>query len=333
MRVIRPVFCLIAALSFGLGAQSASAQYAQIDLFSNIPGQGTLDPNLVDPWGVSFSSASPVWVANAGSGLATLYRSTGIQSLVVTVPGPGVSQGTPTGTVFNSSSATGTFNGDNFLFSTLNGQIMGWRGALGTTAETLVSQTASQSYTGLAIGSVGANTYAYAADFRNGTINAFGGTAAAPALPGNFTDPNIPAGYSPFNVQTINGQLYVSYALQDATTHVPVPGAGHGFVDIFNLNGTFISRLVSQGVLNTPWGMTIAPAGFGQFGSDLLVANKGDGTINAFNPTTGAFIGTLEDAQGHPITNAFLTALALDRPWQMMLTPFTPSSGAPPYSE
>jgi uncharacterized protein (TIGR03118 family) len=313
MRIIRSFLCLIAALLVGLGSQSANAQFAQINLFSNIPGQAnTTDPSLVDPWGISFSPTSPVWIANEGSGVATLYNSTtGKQGLVVTIPGPTTgSQGTPTGTVFNSFSGTGAFNGDNFLFSTLNGQIMGWRGALGTTAETLVSPSTGVSYTGLAIGSVSGNAYAYAPDFLGGKIDVFKGSAAAPDLPGHFIDPNIPAGYSPFNVQTLNGQLYVSFALQDATTHVPVPGVGQGFVDIFNLDGTFSRRLVSQGALNVPWGMAFAPAGFGQFGGDLLVANNGDGIINAFDPTTGAFIGVLTDAQGHPISNALLLALA-----------------------
>ena len=244
-----------------------------------------------------------------------MYNSTtGKQGLVVTIPGPTTgSQGTPTGTVFNSNSAA--FNGDVFLFSTLNGQIAGWRNALGTTAETLVLPTGGASYTGLAIaniptGPLTANTYAYAANFLGGKIDVFKGSAAAPSLPGQFTDPNMLAGYSPFNVQTLNGQLYVSFALQDATTHVPVPGVGQGFVDIFNLDGTLGRRLVSQGALNVPWGMAFAPAGFGQFGGDLLVANNGDGTINAFDPTTGAFIGTLTDALGHPISNALLLALA-----------------------
>ena len=306
MRVIKPFLYLIRRAFSWTETQNASAQYVQIDLFSNIPGQGTLDPNLVDPWGVSFSPTSPVWVANAGSGVATLYKSSGIQSLVVTIPGLGGSQGTPTGTVFNS---TSSFNGDLFLFSTRAGQIAGWRGALGTTAETLSLSSVGASYTGLAIGSVSSNAYAYAADFHNGVITTFPGTGA-PALPGNFTDPNLPTGYAPFNVQTIGSQLYVSFALQDAAKFDPVAGAGNGLIDIFNLDGTFSKRLVSNGALNIPWGMAIAPAGFGQFAGDLLVGNNGDGTIDAFDPITGMLIGMLKDAQGNPIMVSGLMALA-----------------------
>ena len=312
MRIIRSSLYLIAALFIGLGSQSASAQFAQINLFSNIPGQAnTLDPSLVDPWGISFTSTSPVWIANEGSGVATLYNSTtGKQGLVVAVPALGGGQGTPTGTVFNTTFNTGapSFNNDTFLFSTLTGQIMGWRPTLGTVAENLISPTTS-TYTGLAIGSVSGNTNLYAPDFRGGKIDIFQGPSAH-LIGFASADPTLPAGYSPFNVQTLNGQLYVSFALQDPTTHVPVPGVGNGFVDIFNLDGTFNRRLVSHGALNAPWGMAVAPDGFGPFGGDLLVGNNGDGTINVFDPNTGAFIGTLLDAQGDPISNASLLALA-----------------------
>ncbi len=309
MRFIKAFLCLVAAFFVELGPQSASAQFAQIDLFSNIPGQANAtDPQLIDPWGISFTPTSPVWVANEGSGVATLYNSTtGKQSLVVTVPGVGGNPGTPTGTVNNPNGAA--FNGDNFLFVTRNGQLMGWRGALGTTAETLVPAGGGASYTGLAIGSVNSNTYAYAADFHNGTINAIAGTAGAPALPGNFTDPNLPAGYAPFNVQTLNGELYVAFAKQDAAKLNPVSGGG-GFIDVFNLNGNFNGRLISNGPLNVPWGMAIAPANFGQFGGDLLVGNNGDGTIDVFDPITGILLGMLKDGQGNPIVVSGLMALA-----------------------
>lgn len=125
----------------------------------------------------------------------------------------------------------------------------------------------------------------------------------APALTGNFTDPNLPVGYAPFNIQNIGGKLYVTYALQDAAGHDDVAGAGHGLVDVFDLQGNLLKRLVSNGPLNSPWGMAIAPSGFGNFGSDLLVGNFGDGTINAFDPTTGAFLGTVDGSDGKPLIN------------------------------
>jgi len=307
------VTALLVILTFG--SQNASAQFTETNLFSNIPGQANAtDPQLIDPWGMSFTPTSPVWVANKGSGVATLYNTaTGKQGLVVTIPGFGGVQGTPSGTVNNANGAA--FNGDNFLFSTRDGLIAGWRGALGTTAETLALPSAGQSYTGLAIASFNGHTYLYAPDFHGGTINVFKGDALAPALPGNFTDPNLPAGFAPFNIQTLAGKLYVTYAQQDLAKSNPVAGAGKGFVDVFNLDGTGglpngNIRLVSGDHLNAPWGLAIAPAGFGQFGGDLLVGNNGDGTIDVFDPITGLLLGMLKDAQGNPITVSGLMALA-----------------------
>ncbi|MGB7464246.1 MAG: TIGR03118 family protein [Candidatus Acidiferrum sp.] len=284
----------------------ASAQRAQADgansftqtnLVSDIPGMAkATDPDLVNPWGVSFSSASPFWVSDNGTGLATLYNGAGVkQMLVVTVPPPGA---TPTGQVFNSSSS---FNGDLFIFATEGGTITGWRGALGTTAETLSPGTGGV-YKGLAIATTPNGTYLYATDFHNNSITVFPGTGA-PSLSGTFTDPNLPAGYAPFNIQTIGGKLYVTYAVQDAAKHDDVSGPGHGIVDVFDLQGNFLQRLISNGPLNSPWGMAIAPTGFGSFGNDLLVGNFGDGTINAFDPSTGNFLGQLDGANGMPLVN------------------------------
>jgi uncharacterized protein (TIGR03118 family) len=284
----------------------ASAQRAQADgansftqtnLVSDIPGMAkATDPDLVNPWGVSFSSASPFWVSDNGTGLATLYNGAGVkQGLIVTVPPPGAA---PTGQVFNSSSS---FNGDFFIFATEGGTITGWRGALGTTAETLSPGTGGV-YKGLAIATIPNGTYLYATDFHNNSITVFPGTGA-PSLSGTFTDPNLPAGYAPFNIQTIGGKLYVTYAVQDAAKHDDVSGPGHGIVDVFDLQGNFLQRLISNGPLNSPWGMTIAPTGFGSFGNDLLVGNFGDGTINAFDPSTGNFLGQLDGANGMPLVN------------------------------
>jgi uncharacterized protein (TIGR03118 family) len=323
--MMRVLFCshsfralVCAILLCGAGLQHATAQYAQTNLSSDIPGLATFnDPNLADPRGLSFNASSPFWIANQISGNADLHNGNGSQApaipLIVTVPGG------PTGSVFNQNFGS-AFNGDLFLFSTLNGQIAGWRPALGTTAETLVLPSTANVYTGLAIaniptGPLTANTYAYAANFRSGTIDVFKGSPVTPSLPGNFTDPNLPAGYAPFNIQTLGGKLFVTYAQQDATKSVPVPGAGFGFIDVFNLDGTGglalgNTRLVSNGPLNEPWGMAIAPSTFGQFAGDLLVGNHGDGTIDAFDPITGMLLGMLRDAQGNPIVNERLWALA-----------------------
>jgi uncharacterized protein (TIGR03118 family) len=281
--------------------------FTQTNLVSNIPGMAAVtDPNLVNPWGIASSASSPFWISDNGSGKSTLYNSAGTpQSLVVTIPGVGGNPGTPTGALFNS---TTNFNSDLFIFSSEDGTIAGWRGALGTTAETLFDSTnTSAVFKGLATGTTAAGQYLYAADFHNNRIAVFPGTGA-PALAGTFTDPNLPAGYAPFNIQNLGGQLFVTYAQQDAAKHDDVPGAGHGIVDVYGLNGNFVKRLITQGDLNSPWGLAIAPGTFGGAAGDLLVGNFGDGTINAYDVTTGVFAGTLANA-GTSLVNDGLWSL------------------------
>lgn len=276
--------------------------YVETNLVSNIPGlAGNTDANLVNPWGISSTPTSPFWVSDNGTGLTTLYNSVGTpQSLVVTIP-----NGAPTGQVFNSTAA---FNGDLFLFSSESGVITGWRGALGTTAERLFDQSATGAvYKGLALGTTAQGSYLYAADFHNSAIDVFP-SSGAPGLTGKFLDPNLPAGYAPFNVQNIGGQIYVTYAKQDATGHDDVPGPGNGFVNVFDLNGKLLKRLASNGPLNSPWGLALAPAGWGGFSGDLLVGNFGDGTINAY-ALDGTLAGMITDAAGNPLTNDGLWAL------------------------
>jgi uncharacterized protein (TIGR03118 family) len=279
-------------------ADGTADNFKQTNLVSDLPGVAkTTDPDLVNPWGVSFSATSPFWVSDNGTGLATLYNGAGDKlGLVVTVPPAG---STPTGQVFNS---TSSFNSDLFIFASENGTITGWRGALGTTAETLYSSPADGVFKGLAVATTASGTYLYATDFHNNQITVLPGTGA-PALTGHFIDPNLPAGYAPFNIQNIGGQLYVTYALQDAAKHDDVAGAGNGFVDVYDLQGNLVKRLISNGALNSPWGLTIAPAGFGNFGNDLLVGNFGDGTINVFDPTTGDFLGMVDGSDGKPLIN------------------------------
>jgi uncharacterized protein (TIGR03118 family) len=278
--------------------------FTQTNLVSDIPGLAvTTDPNLVNPWGMAETATSPFWVSDNGSSLATLYNTAGTaQGLVVSMPTNG---GMPTGQVF---SGTANFNGDLFIFATENGTINGWRGALGTTAEVLYGNTINSVYKGLASGVSGGNQYLYAADFHNGMVAVFPGTGA-PALPGSFIDPSLPAGYAPFNVANINGLLCVTYAVQDAAKHDDVAGAGNGIVDVFNLDGTFVKRLVSNGELNSPWGMALAPNGFGIFGNDLLIGNFGDGTIDAYDPVTGVWLGKLDGTNGMPLVDQGLWGL------------------------
>jgi len=292
--------------------QALAGGYTQENLVSDLPGVAkTTDPGLVNPWGISHGPASPFWISDNGTGLSTLYNGAGVkQGLVVTVPPPpgGTPPSAPTGQVFNGNAAD--FNGDRFIFATEDGTIAGWKG--GTNAVIEVDNSASNAvYKGLAIDNT-ANVL-YATDFHNGKIDAFSGNNITPyspiAPPGGFTDPNLPVGYAPFNIQDIGGTLFVTYALQDAAKHDDVPGAGNGFVDTYDTNGNLIKRLITNGPLNSPWGMALAPSSFGVFGGDLLVGNFGDGRINAFDPSTGAFLGFLADGAGNPIVNQGLWGL------------------------
>ena len=296
------------SVSHSVLADGVTNNFVQTNLVSNTPGvANNTDPNLVNPWGIATSSSSPFWVSDNATGLATLYNSDGVkQGLVVTIPGLGGQPGEPTGVIFNS---TTNFNSDLFIFAGENGTIAGWRGALGTTAEILLDNSAADAvYKAIATGTTAQGTYLYAADLHNNQITVVPGTGA-PALIGNFQDPNLPAGYAPFNIENIGGKLYVTYALQDAAGMDDVAGASHGIVDVYDLNGNLVQRLITGGSLDSPWGLALAPTGFGSFSNDLLVGNFGDGTINAFNPTTGAFLGQLDDASGNPIVNPGLWAL------------------------
>lgn len=297
----------LGVLALGLGTRTLHAQaFVQTNLVSDIPGlAANTDPNLVNPWGISASGTSPFWVSDAGTGRTTLYNTNGTpQALVVTIPGPGGAvPSVPTGQVFNTAAGSGAFNGDLFIFASATGTISGWRGALGTTAETLLNNfSTGASYLGVTMGAIGANNYLYAANFGNSRIDVLPATGA-PALSGSFLDATIPTGYAPFNIQNIGNNLFVTYALHAAVGPKEETGAGKGFVDMYDLNGNLVRRFASNGLLNAPWGLAVAPATFGQFGGDLLVGNFGDGTINAFNLTTGAFHGTISDANGNPIVN------------------------------
>ena len=267
------------------------------------------DPHLKNAWGISHSSGSPFWVSSNGAGLAVLYNvdpTTNITSklgLEVTIPGAG----NVTGQAFNGTAAA--FNADVFLFVSEDGTISGWRGALGTAAETLQLASDANVYKGTTQVMVGGHAYLLSANFRAGTIDVLKGDAAAPELAGKFTDPNLPSGFAPFNVQVLGGKIYVAYAQQDAAKHDDVAGAGHGFVTEFDTNGNFLRRIATQGTLDSPWGLAIAPISFGALAGDLLVGNFGDGRINAFNLTTLIFDGQLLGGNGTPVDIDGLWAL------------------------
>ncbi|MCK9688190.1 TIGR03118 family protein [Scleromatobacter humisilvae] len=264
------------------------------------PAQIT-DPGLVNAWGISYSSTSPFWVSSNGGGTSTLYRvdpatqATTKVALTVTIPGAG----NVTGQVFNGGGAS-QFNGDNFLFVSEDGTVSGWRGSLGTTAETLA--TTAGILKGAAIASVGGNNYLYAADFGRGSIDVIRGNAGAAPLTGSFTDAALPSGYSPFNIQALGGSLFVTYAERVGSDTDETAGAGLGVVDRYDLQGNLIGRVATGGALNAPWGLAIAPSSFGALAGSLLVGNFGDGRISAYNLTTDSFMGQLDGSDGNPLS-------------------------------
>ena len=294
---------------------SAGTDFQQTNLVSDgsVPAQIT-DPNLINAWGISESSTSPFWISDNGIGLSTLYTVPGSVplskvGLTVTIPpATGATMSNPTGQVFNGTSGFKLSDGTpaTFLFVSEDGAISGWNPALGTTGTVngLIAVNNGNTdpsknavYKGLAIDNSGGDLFA--TNFRSGQIEMYNSSFG---LVKTFTDPGKPAGYAPFNDKVINGELYVTFALQDAAKHDDVAGLGNGFVDVFNLDGSFAKRLISQGQLDLPWGLALAPSSFGSFAGDLLVGNFGNGKINAYNATTGAFLGTLDGSDGNPLS-------------------------------
>jgi uncharacterized protein (TIGR03118 family) len=308
--------------------------YQQTNLVSDLPNFAQFqDKSLVNPWGLSHSPNGPWQVSDNGTGLSTQYTSVGEQvPPVVTIPTPaGVKTAAPTGNVFNSTrdfviSENGMSFASQFLFATEDGTISGFNPNVDSTHAILQvdRSTVSQGgftgavYKGLALAtdSSGKN-FLFATNFRFGMVEKFDAqfnlvaSFTDPALASDCPIPGPPAQcFAPFGIQSINDQLYVTFALQDAAHHDDVKGAGNGFVDVFDTNGNLIRRFASGGTLNSPWGLALAPANFGQFSNDVLVGNFGDGRINAFDPVTGAFLDQLRNGNGNAITINGLWGLA-----------------------
>ncbi len=301
-----------------------SASTSPLVTQTNLVGNGAvpaaqIDPALQGPDGIAFGPTGIVWVADAAAGEATLYdgdsalaTAGGSHRITVTAAGPAPSS--PAGVVANPNasgfdiSAGGVTAPAAFIFAGQNGTLNGWAPAVNGGAATVVaSTTPGAEYTGLAIGSSGGTTDLFAADFTNGTIDEFDTTFQEVAT---FTDDTVPDGYAPFGTQVIGGDLFVSYALQTASDPaLPDPGAGAGFVDEFSLGGTFEGRIASAGGLDVPGGLAIAPASFGAFAGDLLVANSASGTIDAYTLATDAFQGALLGANGQPVVIPNLRSL------------------------
>ena len=303
----------VAAIPSSLRAQNA---YIVRNLTSDVPDLADYtDPNLKGAWGISESSSSPFWISDAGTGVSTLYTSFGavIPLVVEILPTTMTGFSSPTGTVYNPTTGFAVTAGNPaaFIFATLGGTINGWnKTANATVAEIMVNNSANgREYTGLAMGTSGSSTYLYAANLL-GTIDVFDSNYNPVTLPNAFQDSSLPAGYAPFNIQNLGGNLYVAYAL--VSNGFAAAGPGNGYVDVYSTSGTLMTHLISGGsgsALNAPWGLAIASTGFGEWANDLLVGNFGDGAINVYNPTTGAYLATLNDVYGAPIVIPNLWAL------------------------
>jgi uncharacterized protein (TIGR03118 family) len=283
------------------------SHYQQINLVSDISAVAQVqDTNLVNAWGIAFGGTGPFWIGDNGAGKATLYGVTNDASgaphvvsnaLVVTIP----NSGTVTGLLKNNTTG---FNGDAFVFASEDGTISGWRGALGTKAEVLTTRSTAV-YKGLTIATNSSGPLLLVANFSEGTIDEYNSSLQ---LVGQFVDRYAPAGFAPFDVQNLAGNVFVTFAKQDAAKHDDEPGRGHGLIDIFNpQTGTFrrfaTGRAAGGNIreMDSPWGMTVAPASFGSHADQLLVGNFGSGTIMTFD-AYGNFRGLLKGTEECPVT-------------------------------
>ncbi len=293
--------------SIGLGLVSILAVVATAapaeasDVFLATPlATDASDSQLINPWGISASGTSPFWISNNGAGVSTLYSvdPTSNVATKLSIPSPsGVripGDGSVTGQVFNG--GTG-FNNDRFLFVSEDGTISGWQNALGANAAVLQLPLPENIYKGATLNITGGHSYLLSANFGTGRIDVLKGDTATPDLAGKFVDPGLPAGYAPFNIAKLGNTIYVTYALTNGKDDLP--GSGHGIVTAFDENGNFLGRIGAMGTLNSPWGLAIAPSGFGSLAGDLLVGNFGDGHINVFSPdpNSTAFLGQLTDVK------------------------------------
>lgn len=290
-------------------APPATSTLADTALVSNRSGvvatNSTIDSNLSNPWGLVAAPGLPFWIADNNSNLATLYNGTGqvVTGMVTGSNGTGIEipasaagvPANPTGQIYNGAGGflIATDKGQEsamFIFAGEGGTIAAWAKDSGAKAVTAYDDGLSNGdnhavYKGLALGSSNGASFLYATDLHNSKIDVFDTNFEKPdAMQGKFVDPSLPAGYAPFGIAALNNQLFVTYAKQDAQRHDETTGAGLGYIDVYDFNGAFVSRFATAGDLNAPWGLAVAPAGFGAFQGDLLVSNFGDGSINVFAP-------------------------------------------------
>jgi len=305
---IKTTLLVLIAMSF-TAAFARADSYSWTNFQSDIAGVAQhVDPNLVNPWGMAASSGGTIWVSDNGTGVSTLYRQDGTAvSLVVTIPTAARNRegGNPTGVVFNSTSFFNvTLNGNSqparFIFVSEDGSISGWNPTLDQTHAIIAVDNGTNNgsnraiYKGATLGVANGHNFLYVTNFHSGHVETYDENFQ-PVNPNGFADGSLPAGYAPFGIRNINGEIFVTYALQDHKKTDDVPGPGNGFVNVFDASGNFLRRLVSNGNLNAPWGLALVE------GDELWVGNFGDGQINNYDPTTGAFLGTISRADGTPL--------------------------------
>lgn len=319
-----------------INAQKGENEYVQVNLVSSgyVPAKVT-DPKLINPWGMVAGAATPPWVSDQGMNVATVYPI----ALALAGKGPALTVGIPTvagpvngptGIVFNSNSNAFKIPGPMgqvpslFIFANLNGTISAWgpasKGGLKNAVVALSNKDEDDPgaiFSGLALGTVGSNDYLYAADFRpNGGIRVFdkfyerAADFAWNAFRADDKLPDLPHGmvWAPYNIANIGGVMYVAYDAMPAAGGLPITHQGLGVIAIFKPNGEFIRIFARKGHLDAPWGMAMAPAGFGRFSNDILIGNFGNGRIHAYRPD-GSFAGVLRDENHHPLENGFLWTL------------------------
>jgi len=325
MKRLSILFVTILAVMFGTapapGESGEHRVYTRVNLVSDIAGVARFaDSHLVNPWGLAFGPTTPFWVADNNGNVATVYNGRGqafpvVSPLVVTIPAPGSpTGGTPTGLVFNGTGqfviSSNTKSGSPpFLFSSEDGTILGWSPAVSPTSAVIAKDNSGSGavYKGLAIAATPKGNFLYVTNFHAGMVEVYDKDFHQV---NTFTDPNVDMNFAPFGIQNIGGQLFVTFALQELPDkHDDHAGPGNGFVDVFATDGSLLRRFASHGTLNSPWGLALAPEGFGKFSRDLLVGNFGDGRINAFHVGSGEFQGQLTDPEGNPLTINGLWAL------------------------
>jgi uncharacterized protein (TIGR03118 family) len=346
MRLTSRLVALVSSLGFlmaiaGPAGAASAGRYVQTNLISDIAGLAEVtDPNLLNPWGLAFfPGASPFWINENNAGFSTLYFADAVPfpalpRVIIPPPPPSTAMGTPTGIVANFLVGFGAFpivlDGMNFgpslfIFDTEDGTIEAWNvnppiapGIPDPLMAVIVVDNSAGGgsdgavYKGLALGANNANgPLLFATNFRSGKVDVFDTNFQSPNPPlsGSFTDPKLQHGYAPFGIQNINGQIWVTYAMQDKARHDPVNKPAHGFVDVFDTDGNLIQRFAQHGHLDSPWGLAMAPATFGQFANDILVGNFGNGAINAYDPKSGHWLGTLRGTDGRPLVNDGLWSL------------------------